>query len=313
MKKYKIIFLIISISLFLGILNTFSYAHSLSSTIVMGDGNGNFVTDVDDARSALRTAVKLDSQYGRKAIVYDTDGDGTISVDDARMLLRIAVRLEEKTVYTPVFSENNIFSADDVPDYTDEPYVVLNSNVPYFYCNELVDSPYLFISETDDYGRCQTATACVCKETFPTEERKSISDIYPTGWLNEKYFFIEGEYLFNRCHLIGYQLAGNSDSRQIITGTRYMNINGMLPFENQIKKFVSETEKHVIYRVTPVYDGDNLVADGVLLEACSAEDLGEGLMFCVYCFNVQPDITINYKTGESHITEFWELKEYPSF
>ena len=142
--------------------------------------------------------------------------------------------------------------------------------------------------------------ACIGSDIMPTEERGAIGQIKPSGWQTVKYDFVDGKYLYNRCHLIGYQLAGeNANERNLITGTRYLNVEGMLPFENMIADYVKETGNHVLYRVTPVFDGMNLVANGILMEAMSVEDYGAGIFFCVYAFNCQPGVEINYATGES--------------
>ncbi|MBO5461599.1 MAG: DNA/RNA non-specific endonuclease, partial [Ruminococcus sp.] len=149
-------------------------------------------------------------------------------------------------------------------------------------------------------GRCGEAYANICQELMPTEERGNISSVKPSGWVNAEYDFIDGKYLYNRCHLIGFQLAGeNANECNLITGTRYFNVEGMLPFENMIADYVKETENHVLYRVTPIYEGSNLVASGVQMEAKSVEDDGEGILFNVYCYNVQPGVEIDYATGES--------------
>ena len=151
-------------------------------------------------------------------------------------------------------------------------------------------------------GRCGVTYACVGVEIMPTEERGSIGQVKPTGWVTAKYDFVDGKYLYNRCHLIGFQLTGeNANTKNLITGTRYMNTEGMLPFENMIADYVKETENHVLYRVTPIFDGENLVASGVQMEAYSVEDDGEGICFNVYCYNVQPGVVIDYATGKSHL------------
>jgi DNA-entry nuclease len=192
----------------------------------------------------------------------------------------------------------------EIPAYSGEPYVVLEDNQPDFTEDELTVSDYEFYSELDDLGRCGTATACVGLEIMPTQERGSIGQVKPSGWQTVKYDFVDGNYLYNRCHLIGYQLSGeNANEKNLITGTRYMNVTGMLPFENLVADYVKETENHVLYRVTPVFIGENLVADGVEMEAESIEDDGEGVLFHVFVYNVQPGVTINYADGSSWRTE----------
>ena len=205
-------------------------------------------------------------------------------------------------------SSSSVQTADtveDVPEYSGEPYVEINDNQPEFEEYELTTVPFEEYSELDELGRCGEAEACVGEETMPTEERESISSVEPTGWENEKYDNVDGGYVYNRCHLIGFQLTGeNANEENLITGTRYMNTEGMLPFENMIADYIHETDNHVLYRVTPVFEGEDLVASGVQMEAESVEDDGAGICFNVYVYNVQPQITINYATGEN-----WESSE----
>ena len=195
-------------------------------------------------------------------------------------------------------------SVSAVPPFSGEPYVVLADNVPGFTKEELTSKSYETYSPLDRLGRCGVAQACVGTDLMPTEERGSIGSVKPTGWQTVKYDCVDGKYLYNRCHLIGYQLSGeNANKENLITGTRYMNVDGMLPFENMVADYVKETEQHVLYRVTPIYDGDNLVAGGVQMEALSVEDGGEGICFNVYVYNCQPGVSIDYATGESQLDE----------
>ena len=188
----------------------------------------------------------------------------------------------------------------DIPEYSGEPYVVLQDNWPDFGAEDMTTDPFEFYSELDGLGRCGAAYANICLEIMPTEERGDIGQVKPSGWQTVKYDCVDGKYLYNRCHLIGYQLAGeNANKQNLITGTRYMNVEGMLPFENMVDDYVEETENHVLYRVTPIFEGRNLVASGVHMEAFSVEDEGEGICFNVYVYNVQPGITIDYATGDS--------------
>ena len=211
------------------------------------------------------------------------------------------------TVSTNTVSQENLsyttsFDLNSIPEYEDSPYVVLNDNKPDFSENELTTDSFEEYSDLDSLRRCGPAFANISLDTMPAdnEERESISSIEPSGWINKKYDTVDGGYLYNRCHLIGYQLsAENANEKNLITGTRYMNTEGMLPFENQIADYVKETRNHVLYRVTPIFENDNLVASGVQLEAMSVEDNGEGICFNIYCYNVQPGITIDYSTGES--------------
>ncbi len=188
----------------------------------------------------------------------------------------------------------------EIPEYSGSPYVVINNNKPYFKDYEIIDGSFEFYANLDEFGRCDVAFASVGKDIMPTEKRKSISSVIPTGWENEKYDFVDGGYVYNRCHLIGFQLTGeNANKRNLITGTRYLNVEGMLPFENMVDDYVDDTNNNVLYRATPVFAGNNLVADGVLLEAYSVDDNGDGITFCVYCYNVQPNVFIDYLTGKN--------------
>ena len=193
------------------------------------------------------------------------------------------------------------FSLEEVPEFSGEPYVVLNDNQPAFTEEELaVRESFESYSPLDALGRCGPAYASVGIDLMPTEERGSIGQVKPSGWHTVKYDCVEGKYLYNRCHLIGYQLSGeNANEENLITGTRYLNTEGMLPFENLVADYVRETGNHVLYRVTPVFQGDELVARGVELEALSLEDGGDGVCFHVYCYNSQPGVVIDYATGES--------------
>ncbi len=191
-------------------------------------------------------------------------------------------------------------SLDDLPAYSGEAYVILENNTPLFEEYELSVYAYENYSSLDYLGRCGTAVACLGRELMPTEERGTIGSVKPSGWQTVKFDFVDGKYLYNRCHLIGFQLAGeNANERNLITGTRYMNTEGMLPFENMVAEYIKETDNHVMYRVTPLYDGENPVASGVTMEAYSVEDNGEGLCFYVYCYNVQPGVSIDYTTGSA--------------
>lgn len=179
-------------------------------------------------------------------------------------------------------------------------YVEINGNVPDFTQDDMITVSYETYAPLDSLGRCGTATACIGTDIMPTEERGNIGQVKPSGWHTVKYDCVDGKYLYNRCHLIGYQLTGeNANKRNLITGTRYLNIEGMLPFENKIADYVKETENHVIYRVTPLFEGDNLLASGVQMEAKSVEDDGAGICFNVYAYNSQPGVNIDYATGKS--------------
>ena len=195
-------------------------------------------------------------------------------------------------------------SMEEIPAYAGEPYVVIHDNVPGFTQEDLVTDSYESYSELDALNRCGVVMACIGQDLMPTQERGSIGQVKPTGWQTVKYDCVDGKYLYNRCHLIGFQLTGeNANECNLITGTRYLNVEGMLPFENMVADYVTETGNHVLYRVTPIFEGDNLVASGVQMEAQSVEDDGEGSAFNVYCYNVQPGVEIDYATGDSWLAE----------
>ena len=191
-----------------------------------------------------------------------------------------------------------------IPAYSGSPWTEVDGNQPDFDTSQLDGSSFETYSPLDALGRCGAAYTCVGRDLMPTEERGAIGQVKPSGWQLTKYDCVDGKYLYNRCHLIGYQLTGeNANEQNLITGTRYLNVEGMLPFENQVASYVRETGNHVLYRVTPDFQGTELVARGVWMEALSLEDGGEGVCFSVYAYNVQPGVTIDYATGESHLTE----------
>lgn len=193
------------------------------------------------------------------------------------------------------------YDLSNIPDYDGKAYVELNGNVP-----ELSESEKTYSESFEEYGkldslgRCTYAVSCIGKDLMPTEKRGSIGSVKPSGWHISKYDFVDGKYLYNRCHLIGYQLtAENANERNLITGTRYLNVEGMLPFENDVADYIEITNNHVYYKVTPIFEGNNLVANGVQMQAYSVEDNGQGISFNVYCYNVQPGVAIDYATGDN--------------
>lgn len=213
-------------------------------------------------------------------------GDTSLPKDTSKYFIKSAITVEE------------------VPEFSGEPFVIINEGQPEFVDNELSAKGYEKYSDLDELGRCGGAIASCGKDTMPKkgEKRESISKIKPSGWVQNRYDFVDGESLYNRAHLIGWQLsAENANEKNLITGTRYLNTEGMLPFENMIADYIKETGNHVAYKVTPVYEGDNLVCSGVQMEAFSVEDKGEGICFNVYCYNVQPGVKINYLTGENSL------------
>lgn len=234
-------------------------------------------SDSSNATSKLNT-----SEYASKAL------ENNVSKQDA-------ARDEKK----------NVIDLSSIPAYSGRPYVEINGNEPMFSAEDKINTgAFEIYSNLDNLGRCGVAYANICKELMPTEKRGEIGQIRPSGWHTANYHeLIDGNYLYNRCHLIGYQLAGeNANEKNLITGTRYLNVEGMLPFENKVDDYVERTNNHVLYRVTPIFEGNNLVASGVLMEAYSVEDSGSGVKFCIYCYNVQPGIDINYANGESQVS-----------
>ena len=216
------------------------------------------------------------------------------------LILAVGVYFVKGSLFTEkiVYSE----SVMTVPVFSGDPYVAINENKPEFSEDDYTVDAYEHYGDLDKFGRCTQAVACVGIELMPTEERGSISSVKPSGWEQAQYDIVDGKSLYNRCHLIGFQLTGeNANECNLITGTRYMNVEGMLPFENMIADYVKETRNHVLYRVTPVYDGTNLVARGVQLEALSMEDNGEGICFNVYVYNNQPGVIIDYTDGTSQL------------
>lgn len=203
------------------------------------------------------------------------------------------------------------FSLSDVPAYSGKAYTSVNGNVPYFTAAELTTTSFETYSDLDTLGRCGVTYACIGQDLMPTEERGSIGMVKPTGWHTVRYDgFVDGNYLYNRCHLIGYQLTGeNANTKNLITGTRYLNIEGMLPFENMVADYIQETNNHVLYRVIPIFEGNNLLANGVLMEGYSVEDKGAGVSYCVFAYNVQPGIEIDYATGESKLADGAQQEE----
>lgn len=224
-------------------------------------------------------------------------GNGGAVLDQVLKLYEQVIEVSPDTESPSVPSAAGL---QDLPVYSGIPYVTVNQNVPYFTPEEMTTEAFEQYSDQDILGRCGTAYACIGTELMPDEERGTIGSVKPSGWHTVKYDCVDGKYLYNRCHLIGYQLSGeNANEKNLITGTRYLNTEGMLPFENEVAEYVKESGNHVMYRVTPIYEESNLLADGVLMEAWSVEDQGEGISFCVYVYNVQPGIGIDYATGES--------------
>ena len=221
-------------------------------------------------------------------------------------MVSCGIEIPEETIAE---TEPTVTAPEGILEYSGSPYAVIADNIPGFTDEDLTTDAFETFAELDELGRCGVTYANVCLELMPTESRGDISSVYPSGWDNNPYDFVEGKYVYNRCHLIGFQLTGeNANERNLITGTRYMNVQGMLPFENMVADHVKEEEHHVLYRVTPVFDGENLVADGVQMEALCVEchetaDEDDDFFFNVYCFNVQPGVEIDYATGANWASE----------
>ncbi len=210
-------------------------------------------------------------------------------------------RLEEVAAYLPPAT---VWEPDNLPVYEGRPFGEINANMPFFTEEEKQAGVFEYYGELDSRGRCVLAYANIGPELMPVSPREDISMVKPSGWQYARYDFIEDGILYNRCHLIGFQLTGeNANERNLITGTRYLNVEGMLPFENRVDDYIETTGNHVLYRVTPIYDGTNQVASGVLMEAWSVEDKGKGICFNVYCYNVQPGVVIDYSDGSNYADE----------
>lgn len=248
-------------------------------------------------------------------IIVEAFSENAEETEDDQWIDAETVKTEESTTQKEaqetskaqsVGDDNSKAILSEIPEYSGTAYVVINDNIPSFNKYELTTKGYETYASLDSLGRCGGAVASCGKEIMPkvNEERGSISSIKPSGWVQAQYDWVSGKYLYNRCHLIGWQLsAENANKRNLITGTRYMNTEGMLPFENMVADYIRETGNHVAYRVTPIYDGSDLVASGVQMEACSIEDDGEGICFNIYCYNVQPGVKIDYSTGRSWASE----------
>lgn len=220
-------------------------------------------------------------------------------------LLLLALCLIAAALYHYFVPAPPTVTLEDLPPYSGEPYVAVFDNQPAFSEEDLTTASYEYYGELDYLERCTVTEACIGQDLMPTESRESISSVHPTGWIQNSYDFVDGKSLYNRCHLIGFQLTGeNANERNLITGTRYLNVDGMLPFENLVADYIRETDHHVLYRVTPVFQGEELVARGVQMEALSVEDQGGGVCFNVFCYNVQPGVEIDYATGEN-----WEAAQ----
>lgn len=281
---------------------------------IYGDLNGDSVCNAVDATEILIEAAAIGAgtagTFSRtQAIAADLNGDGAVNALDATEILLFAAAKGTGSRLTSndyVYQLRLPVSAASVPEFSGKPYTILHDGEPYFSVSDYdVSVSFEDYAEFDSLGRCRVCVANIGQDLMPTEPRGEIGMVKPTGWHTIRYDgIVEGNYLYNRCHLIGYQLAGeNANILNLITGTRYLNVQGMLPFEDEVANYVHKTGNHVLYRVTPIFAGDDLVAHGVLMEGCSVEDAGEGVEFCVYCYNAQPGIEIDYATGDSRLSE----------
>lgn len=245
---------------------------------------------VKDFENAVQDVVDIGKSVVQKSGTDVFPEDTADQSDDA---------YEHKKASTFGYQTEAAVSNVNIPSYSGDPFVYVNGNVPMFAESEITTNSYEFYSELDPLGRCGYAMACVGSDLLPTEDREDISEIHPSGWAQEKYDFVDEGWLYNRCHLIAYSLTGeNANEKNLITGTRYMNMEGMWPIEETVLYYIKENpSNHVMYRVTPVFEGDNLLASGVLMEGKSVEN--DDVCFCVFCYNVQPNVAINYATGES--------------
>lgn len=257
---------------------------------------GNDASDTDTSTSSAQTEI-VTSEAEKETRSATTTTATTTSITETTTVSETttsaATTVEPEKPTTP-------FSLSDIPPFSNTPYCEVNNNKPFFTDDEITTQSYEYYPDLDSLGRCGACIACISLDMMPTTEREGIGMVKPSGWHLDKYDFVDGKYLFNRCHLIGYQLTGeNANLNNLITGTRYMNIQGMLPYENKTADYIRSTGNHVMYRVTPIFEENNLVSTGVLMEGYSVEDNGEGICFNVFCYNVQPHIVIDYSNGSS--------------
>ncbi len=272
--------------------------------LLSGCGSDNAAPDESDSDAGPSVSQSVENQNQQQGDAAPTDSpdvSDTTPEPSASAAIPSDKPASNNTA-VPSESPTAAFSMNNIPSFTNQAYIAVNNNEPYFSSSDKARTDaFETYSSLDSLGRCGVAYANICKDIMPTEERGEIGSVKPSGWQTAKYDFVDGKYLYNRCHLIGFQLAGeNANNKNLITGTRYLNIEGMLPFENMVDDYVDETGNHVLYRVTPVFTGNNLIADGVLMEGWSVEDGGDGICFCVFAYNNQPGVEIDYATGNNH-------------
>ena len=299
-----------TISIFLSLVLCLSLLSACGSTVdtPVNDSNRDIAFEETQQEEQSEGSDSTTSENGEPA------SDPESGKDDSGSDKAQPSQPEQNANENSLSAEAPAFSLSSIVEYTDKPYVAVNGNVPYFTEGELTDQSYEYYSDLDALGRCGTACASIGQDLMPTEPRGSIGMVKPTGWHTVRYDdLVDGKYLYNRCHLIGYQLTGeNANTKNLITGTRYLNIDGMLPFENMVADYVKETGNHVMYRVTPIFEGDNLLANGALMEGYSVEDNGAGICYCIYAYNVQPGVEIDYATGDSKRMDSSNTAQSPS-
>lgn len=287
----------------------FSILTACGSDTALSDNTPSESSQVEISDSQDSTPGETEERDGSESLdSASSKGDAVPSQSDAPSASQ--GQQTESSAPTEITTASS-FSLSDVPAYSGKAYTSVNGNVPYFTAAELTTTSFETYSDLDTLGRCGVTYACIGQDLMPTEERGSIGMVKPTGWHTVRYDdLVDGKYLYNRCHLIGYQLTGeNANTKNLITGTRYLNIEGMLPFENMVADYIQETNNHVLYRVTPIFEGNNLLANGVLMEGYSVEDKGAGVSYCVFAYNVQPGIEIDYATGESKLADGAQQEE----
>lgn len=287
----------------------FSILTACGSDTALSDNTPSESSQVEISDSQDSTPGETEERDGSESLdSASSKGDAVPSQSDAPSASQ--GQQTESSAPTEITTASS-FSLSDVPAYSGKAYTSVNGNVPYFTAAELTTTSFETYSDLDTLGRCGVTYACIGQDLMPTKERGSIGMVKPTGWHTVRYDdLVDGKYLYNRCHLIGYQLTGeNANTQNLITGTRYLNIEGMLPFENMVADYIQETNNHVLYRVTPIFEGNNLLANGVLMEGYSVEDKGAGVSYCVFAYNVQPGIEIDYSTGESKLADGAQQEE----
>lgn len=287
----------------------FSILTACGSDTALSDNTPSESSQVEISDSQDSTPGETEERDGSESLdSASSKGDAVPSQSDAPSASQ--GQQTESSAPTEITTASS-FSLSDVPAYSGKAYTSVNGNVPYFTAAELTTTSFETYSDLDTLGRCGVTYACIGQDLMPTKERGSIGMVKPTGWHTVRYDdLVDGKYLYNRCHLIGYQLTGeNANTQNLITGTRYLNIEGMLPFANMVADYIQETNNHVLYRVTPIFEGNNLLANGVLMEGYSVEDKGAGVSYCVFAYNVQPGIEIDYATGESKLADGAQQEE----